>query len=79
MTSASPHRVQQTEAVQMSADALAEEIIASYNGDHRAALKSVLADSLFFQSQLHTASCLLSKGMGRGWTPAFERIPDREG
>ncbi|TCP87274.1 hypothetical protein C8J31_105136 [Rhizobium sp. PP-CC-2G-626] len=78
MTSALPSRVQQTEAVQMSADTLAEEIITSYNGDHKAALKSVLADSLFFQSQLHTASCLLSKGMGRGWTPAFERIPVRE-
>ncbi len=79
MTSASPHRVQQIDDVHMSADTLAEEIIASYNGDHQAALKSVLADSLFFQSQLHTASCLLSKGMGRGWVPAFERIPAQKG
>lgn len=79
MTTASTHRVQLLEAAQMSADTLAEEIIASYNGDHRAALKSVLADSLFFQSQLHTASCLLSKGMGRGWTPTFERVPAQEG
>jgi hypothetical protein len=45
----------------------------AYRGDYRAAIAALLEDGYFLRDQLHTASCLMSAGMGRGWRPKYER------
>ena len=52
---------------------LAQVILDAHGGDARAAIRELVADTLFLKGELYTASCLLSRGIGRGWTPRFER------
>ncbi|MGN8152553.1 hypothetical protein ACTJK5_09790 [Agrobacterium sp. 22094] len=44
---------------------LVESVINACGGDPRAAVRELLADADFLRDQLHIASCLLSKGIGR--------------
>jgi hypothetical protein len=53
---------------------LVESVISAYGGDARAAVRELLADADFLRDQLYIASCLLSKGIGRGWKPQYERL-----
>ncbi|NKQ73468.1 hypothetical protein C3Y89_24550 [Rhizobium sp. UPM1132] len=53
---------------------LVESVITACGGDPRAAVRELLADADFLRDQLYTASCLLSRGIGRGWTPKYERV-----
>jgi hypothetical protein len=53
---------------------LVESVIQSCGGDARAAVRDLLADADFLRDQLYIASCLLSRGIGRGWTPKYERV-----
>jgi hypothetical protein len=54
---------------------LVDAILASHDGDFRAAIADLLADSDFLRDQLHTASCLIGKGFVRGsWKPKYERM-----
>lgn len=50
-----------------------ESIIQTCGGDPRAAVRELLADTDFLRGELYTASCLLSRGIGRGWRPRYER------
>jgi len=52
---------------------LVESVIQACGGDARAAVRELLADADFLRDQLYTASCLLSRGIGRGWKPQYER------
>ncbi|MGO8083462.1 hypothetical protein [Rhizobium leguminosarum] len=52
---------------------LVESVIQSCGGDPRTAVRELLADADFLRDQLYTASCLLSRGIGRGWKPQYER------
>jgi hypothetical protein len=70
------HHPEQTEATSTPTDTRALALIAAHNGDTVAALRSVMADVLFLETQLAGASALMSRGMGRGWMPAFTRLPD---
>ncbi|MGO7445105.1 hypothetical protein ACC668_10405 [Rhizobium ruizarguesonis] len=54
---------------------LVESVIQSCGGDPRSAVRELLADADFLRDQLYTASCLLSRGIGRGWAPKYERLP----
>ncbi|TBY57959.1 hypothetical protein E0H39_29520 [Rhizobium leguminosarum bv. viciae] len=54
---------------------LVESVIQACGGDPRAAVRELLADADFLRDQLYTASCLLSRGIGRGWAPKYERLP----
>lgn len=51
-----------------------DSVLSAYGGDARVAIRELLADADFLRDQLHTASCLMSKGMGRGWRPRYERV-----
>jgi len=53
---------------------LVETLLEHHHGDYRAALRDLLQDADFLRDQLYTASCLMSKGMGRGWKPKYERL-----
>lgn len=53
---------------------LVESIIQACGGDPRAAVRELLADADFLRGELYTASCLLSRGIGRGWRPRYERV-----
>lgn len=57
----------------MSEDDFAQSLLEAYGGDAVAALRSVIADAEFLHGELYTASCLLSKGVARGWVPRFQR------
>ena len=48
-------------------------VLEAYSGNYRQAIAELLADADFLRDQLHTASCLISSGMGRGWKPQYER------
>jgi hypothetical protein len=52
---------------------LAQAVLDAHGGDALAALRTVIADATFLHDQLETASCLLSRGIARGWKPRFER------
>jgi len=54
-------------------DDLAQVVLDAHGGDARAAIRELVADTLFLKGELYTASCLLSRGIGRGWVPRFER------
>jgi hypothetical protein len=60
------------------ADQAAADIIASllefHKGDYRKVIGELLLDADFLRDQLYTASCLISRGMGRGWRPRYERV-----
>lgn len=55
---------------------LAESILTAFGGDALAAIRSLLADADFLRDQLFIASSLMSKGIGRGWRPSYERAID---
>jgi hypothetical protein len=63
---------------QAQADKAEVDIVASvldfHQGDYRKAIEELLADADFLRDQLHTASYLISHGMGRGWRPRYERV-----
>ena len=50
-----------------------DTVLAHHGGDYRAAIEQLLLDADFLRDQLHTASCLMSSGLGRGWRPRYER------
>lgn len=60
---------------QSSADVdLAVSVLAAAGGDPLVAIRSLLADADFLRDQLFIASSLMSKGIGRGWKPQYERV-----
>lgn len=52
---------------------LAVSVLAAADGDALAAIRSLLADANFLRDQLFIASSLMSKGIARGWKPAYDR------
>ncbi|PZU87173.1 MAG: hypothetical protein DI528_08160 [Shinella sp.] len=54
-------------------DDLAQTVLDAHDGNAHAAIRELVADTIFLKGELYTASCLLSRGIGRGWTPRFER------
>lgn len=52
---------------------LAVSVLAAAGGDPLVAIRSLLADADFLRDQLFIASSLMSKGIGRGWKPQYER------
>ena len=50
-------------------------MLEAYRDDNRAAMADLMADADFLRDQLYTASCLMSAGISRGWTPKYERLP----
>jgi hypothetical protein len=53
---------------------LAVSVLAAAGGDPIAAIRELLADADFLRDQLWIASNLMSKGIGRGWKPQYERL-----
>jgi hypothetical protein len=52
---------------------LAVSVLKAAGGDPLVAIRSLLADADFLRDQLFIASPLMSKGIGRGWKPQYER------
>lgn len=52
---------------------LVRTVLEVHEGDAIAALRSVIADAAFLHDELMTAAGLLGYGIGRGWTPSFQR------
>lgn len=53
---------------------LVDSVLAACDGDARLAIRELLADADHLRDQLHIASTIMSKGMGRGWRPQYERV-----
>lgn len=53
---------------------LVDSVLQACDGDPRLAIRELLADADFLRDQLYTASRLLSRGIGRGWAPKYERL-----
>ncbi|MFQ6238266.1 hypothetical protein [Sinorhizobium meliloti] len=53
---------------------LVDEVIEFHGGDARTAIRELLLDADFLRNQLYIAATLMSKGMGRGWKPKYERL-----
>ena len=53
---------------------LAKSVLRAAGGDPLVAIRSLLADADFLRDQLFIASSLMSKGIGRGWKPQYERV-----
>lgn len=53
---------------------LAVSVLEAAGGDPLIAIRSLLADADFLRDQLWIASSLMSKGIGRGWKPQYERM-----
>jgi hypothetical protein len=53
---------------------LVDTILDHHHGNARDAIRELLADADFLRDQLYTASMLMSRGMGRGWRPRYERL-----
>ncbi|MGO7273958.1 hypothetical protein ACCT18_01470 [Rhizobium ruizarguesonis] len=53
---------------------LAVSVLKAAGGDPLVAIRSLLADADFLRDQLFIASSLMSKGIGRGWKPQYERV-----
>lgn len=53
---------------------LAMSVLRAAGGDPLVAIRSLLADAAFLRDQLFIASSLMSKGIGRGWKPQYERV-----
>ncbi|WP_162895119.1 hypothetical protein [Rhizobium terrae] len=53
---------------------LAVSVLKAAGGDPLVAIRSLLADADFLRDQLWIASSLMSKGIGRGWKPQYERV-----
>lgn len=54
-------------------ESLIDDVVQHYGGDARLAVRELLADAAHLRGELYTASCMLSRGIGRGWTPKYER------
>lgn len=54
----------------------AESVLKAAGGDPLVAIRSLLADADFLRDQLFIATSLMSKGIARGWKPAYERVAD---
>ncbi|MDO1582656.1 hypothetical protein Q2T52_11235 [Rhizobium oryzicola] len=50
-----------------------EDALASYQGDARATIATLLEDLKFVRSQLELHEGAMSRGLTRGWQPAYER------
>lgn len=53
---------------------LAASVLDAFDGNALEAIRSLLADADFLRDQLWIASNLMSKGVGRGWKPQYERV-----
>lgn len=53
---------------------LAVSVLKAHDGDAVAAIRELLADADFLRDQLYIASSLMSKGIGRGLKPKYERL-----
>ena len=53
---------------------LVDSVLSACGGDARTAIRELLLDADFLRDQLHIASTIMSKGMGRGWRPKYERV-----
>lgn len=53
---------------------LVDSVLMACGGDHRLAIKELLADADFLRDELYTASKVMSSGMARGWKPRYERV-----
>lgn len=53
---------------------IADAVLQAHGGDPKAAIRELLLDADFLRDQLHTAATIMSKGMGRGWRPKYERV-----
>lgn len=53
---------------------LAVSVLAAAGGDPLVAIRSLLEDADFLRDQLFIATSLMSKGVGRGWKPKYERV-----
>ncbi|NKJ72710.1 hypothetical protein GFL38_10580 [Rhizobium leguminosarum bv. viciae] len=53
---------------------LAVSVLKRFDGDALEAIRELLADADFLRGQLFIASSLMSKGIGRGWKPQYERV-----
>lgn len=51
-----------------------DALLHHHDGNARAVIADLLADADFLRDQLWIAQNLMSKGMGRGWKPKYERI-----
>ena len=51
-----------------------DSVLSAYDGNARLVIRELLADADFLRGQLYTAYHLMSKGMGRGWRPCYERV-----
>lgn len=48
-------------------------LVAWHDGDHRAAIKTLMEDVRHLRAQLALASAAMSTGYTRGWEPSEER------
>lgn len=53
---------------------LAVSVLNAHDGDALEAIRNLLADADLLRDQLFIASSLMSKGIGRGWKPQYERV-----
>lgn len=60
-------------AVSEIPDDLVDAVLQHYGGDARIAIRELLTDAAHLRGELYTASCLMSRGIGRGWQPRYER------
>jgi hypothetical protein len=47
--------------------------LAWHDGDARATIATLIGDCRHLRQQLALAEAVMSRGMGRGWRPAFDR------
>jgi hypothetical protein len=52
---------------------LVDDVLGYHGGDPKLAIRELLADAAYLRGELYTASRLLSKGIGRGWRPSYDR------
>jgi hypothetical protein len=53
---------------------LFDSVLAACRGDARLAIRELLADADHLRDQLYIVANLMSKGMGRGRRPRYERV-----
>lgn len=53
---------------------IAASMLRAHDGDALATIRELLADADFLRDQLWIASSLMSRGIGRGWRPQYERV-----
>lgn len=53
---------------------LVDSVLQACGGDHRLALREMLAGADFLRDQLYTASMVINSGLARGWKPKYERV-----